>query len=376
MVIKNGNLFTENAEFVKQDIAFSGEKIDAIGENLCGEEVFDATDCYVIPGFVDVHIHGAYGSDFCDNSENDINTIAKYLVSQGVTSFLGTTMAFDEPILSGIFTTANPFFNKVIDGQATLRGVNMEGPFFNKAKKGAQAEKYIVDPEWEMFERLFELSGKNIRLLDIAPELPGALEFIEKASKVCHVSIAHTSANFDQATAGFEAGADHVTHLFNAMPPMAHRDPGVVGAAQDKASYVEIISDGIHLHPAIVRTVFRLFGDDRVCLISDAMRACGMPDGEYSLGGQKVFMNGGKATLEDGTIAGSATVLSECVRRAVSFGVKLESAIKAATINPAKSADLFDVVGSLKEGKQADVVVLDKDLQPKLIVLAGKVQKF
>ncbi|MBR2029092.1 MAG: N-acetylglucosamine-6-phosphate deacetylase [Oscillospiraceae bacterium] len=376
MVIKNGNLFTENAEFVKQDIAFSGEKIDAIGENLCGEEVFDATDCYVIPGFVDIHIHGAYGSDFCDNSENDINTIAKYLVSQGVTSFLGTTMAFDEPILSGIFATANPFFNKVIDGQATLRGVNMEGPFFNKAKKGAQAEKYIVDPDWEMFERLFELSGRNIRLLDIAPELPGAVEFIEKASKLCHVSVAHTSANYDQAIAGFEAGADHVTHLFNAMPPMGHRDPGVVGAAQDKASYVEIISDGIHIHPAIIRTAFRLFGDDRMCLISDAMRACGMPDGEYSLGGQKVFMNNGKATLEGGTIAGSATVLAECVRRAVSFGIRLESAIKAATINPAKSAGLYDVVGSLREGKQADVVVLDKDLQPKLIVLAGKVQKF
>lgn len=376
MVIKNGNLFTENAEFVKQDIAFSGETIENIGENLCADEIFDATDCYVIPGFVDVHIHGAHGSDFCDNSEKDINTIAKYLVSQGVTSFLGTTMAFDEPILSGIFSTAKPFFNKVTDGQATLRGVNMEGPFFNKAKKGAQAEKYIVNPDWDMFSRLYELSGKNIRLLDIAPETEGALDFIEKASKLCHVSIAHTSANFDQATAAFEHGADHVTHLFNAMPPMAHRDPGVVGAAQDKASYVEIISDGVHLHPAIVRTVFRLFGDDRVCLISDAMRACGMPDGEYSLGGQKVFMNGGKATLEDGTIAGSATVLSECVRRAVKFGVKLESAIKAATINPAKSADLYDVVGSLKEGKQADIVVLDKELNPKLIVLAGKVQKF
>lgn len=374
MIIKNGSLFTENAEFVKQDIAFCGDKIEAIGENFCGEEIFDATDCYVIPGFVDVHIHGAYGSDFCDNSENDINTIAKYLVSQGVTSFLGTTMAFDEPILTDIFRTANPFFNKVIDGQATLRGVNMEGPFFNKAKKGAQAEKYIVDPDYGMFERLFEVSGKNIRLLDIAPELPNALEFIEKASKLCHISIAHTSANYDEAVAAFEHGADHVTHLFNAMPPMAHRDPGVVGAAQDRARYVEIISDGVHLHPAVVRTVFRLFGDDRVCLISDAMRACGMPDGEYSLGGQKVFMNGGKATLEDGTIAGSATNVADCVRRAVSFGVKLETAVKAATINPAKSADLYDTVGSLAVGKQADVVVLDKDLNLKLVVLAGKVQ--
>ena len=374
MIIKNGKLFTENAEFAMQDIAFSGEKIDAVGENLCGEDIFDATDCYVIPGFVDIHIHGAAGSDFCDNSEKDINTIAKYLVSQGVTSFLGTTMAFDEPILSGIISTANPLFNKNIDGQATLRGVNMEGPFFNKAKKGAQAEKYIIDPDWKMFHRLFELSGKNIRLLDIAPELPGALEVIEKASKLCHVSIAHTSANYDQAVAGFEHGADHITHLFNGMPPMAHRDPGVVGAAQDKASYVEIICDGIHIHPSIIRAAFRLFGDDRMCLISDAMRACGMPDGEYSLGGQKVFMNNGKATLEGGTIAGSATVLSECVRRAVSFGIELESAIRAATINPAKSAGLYDVVGSLSVGKQADIVVLDKDLNIKLVVLAGKVQ--
>ena len=188
------------------------------------------------------------------------------------------------------------------------------------------------------------------------------------------MSIAHTSANYDQAVAGFEHGADHITHLFNGMPPMAHRDPGVVGAAQDKASYVEIICDGIHIPPSIIRAAFRLFGDDRMCLISDAMRACGMPDGEYSLGGQKVFMNNGKATLEGGTIAGSATVLSECVRRAVSFGIELESAISAATINPAYSAGLFDVVGSLSVGKQADIVVLDKDLNIKLVVLAGKVQ--
>lgn len=375
MIIKNGLLFTEDAKFEKQDISFENGTISQIGQNLSGEEVFDAEGCYVIPGFVDIHIHGAAGSDFCDNSQEDIKAISKYLLSQGVTSFLGTTMAFDEEILSGIFSTAKPFFCQNNDGYATLRGVNMEGPFFNKAKKGAQAEKYIIDPDFDMFTRLNNLTGNNIRILDIAPELDGALDFIEKASKVCRVSIAHTCANYDQAIAAFEKGADHVTHIFNAMPPLNHREPGVVGAAQDKASFVEMISDGIHLHPAVVRTVFNLFGSDRVCLISDAMRACGMPNGEYSLGGQKVFMNDGKATLEDGTIAGSATNVADCMRRAVSFGVKLEDAVKSATMTPAKSADLFDKVGSLTVGKQADIVVLDKDLNLKLVVLAGNIQK-
>ena len=156
-----------------------------------------------------------------------------------------------------------------------LRGINMEGPFFNKAKKGAQAEKYIVDPEIEMFDRLYQLSGDAIKLIDVAPELPGAVPFIERASKKCVVSIAHTTANYDQAKAAFAAGASHVTHLFNAMPPFNHRDPGVVGAASDDAAHVEMISDGIHLHPAVVRSVFRWFGAERVCLISDSMRAAG-----------------------------------------------------------------------------------------------------
>ena len=174
-----------------------------------------------------------------------------------------------------------------------------------------------------MFDRLYELSGDAIKLIDVAPELPGAVPFIERASKKCVVSIAHTTANYDQAKAAFAAGASHVTHLFNAMPPFNHRDPGVVGAASDDAAHVEMISDGIHLHPAVVRSVFRWFGAERVCLISDSMRAAGMPNGVYSLGGQTVYMTDGKATLEDGTIAGSATCLAECFRRAVSFGVPL-----------------------------------------------------
>ena len=228
-----------------------------------------------------------------------------------------------------------------------------------------------MDPEIEMFDRLYELSGGAIKLIDVAPELPGAVPFIERASKKCVVSIAHTTANYDQAKAAFAAGASHVTHLFNAMPPFNHRDPGVVGAASDDAAHVEMISDGIHLHPAVVRSVFRWFGAERVCLISDSMRAAGMPNGVYSLGGQTVYMTDGKATLEDGTIAGSATCLAECFRRAVSFGVPLDAALRAATINPAQAVGLFDELGSITAGKRADVLVLDETLHPEKIFIGG-----
>ena len=339
MILKNGLVFTEDARFVLADVEIADGKIAQVAApgTLDGPDAVDVSGKYVTPGFVDIHIHGSKGSDFCDAGAEHIETMSAYLGGEGVTAFCGTTMAFDEPILTNIFNIAKPYINKE-NGGAVLRGINMEGPFFNKAKKGAQAEKYIVDPEIEMFDRLYELSGGAIKLIDVAPELPGAVPFIERASKKCVVSIAHTTANYDQAKAAFAAGASHVTHLFNAMPPFNHRDPGVVGAASDDAAHVEMISDGIHLHPAVVRSVFRWFGAERVCLISDSMRAAGMPNGVYSLGGQTVYMTDGKATLEDGTIAGSATCLAECFRRAVSFGVPLDAALRAATINPPASA--------------------------------------
>lgn len=372
MIIKNGHIFTDQGRFMQADIKLEGDRIVEIAPagTLEGDEVIDATGKYVTPGFVDIHIHGAAGSDFCDATTEDVVKISRYEGSQGVTTFLGTTMAFDEEILTNVFEAAKPRFYQDGEG-AVLRGVNMEGPFFNKAKKGAQAEEYIIDPDKDMFDRLFEVSGGNIRLVDVAPELNGAEDFIAHASKKCVVSLAHTCATYEEAKAGFAAGATHTTHLFNAMPAFTHRAPGVVGAASDDAAHVEMISDGIHLHPAVVRSVFNWFGKDRVCLISDSMRACGMPNGEYSLGGQKVFMKDGLATLEDGTIAGSATCLAECFRRAVSFGVPVEKALKAATINPAQAVGLFDELGSITEGKRADVLVLDETLHPEHIFIGG-----
>lgn len=376
MIIKNGQVFNSNGRFIPADVELAGDRIVKVAPagTLHGDEELDAAGKYVTPGFVDIHIHGAAGSDFCDGmdgSDKYVRAMQKYLGSQGVTSFLGTTMAFSEEILDRIFDTARPIFGQEGYG-AVLRGVNMEGPFFNKAKKGAQAEEYIIDPDWEMFQRLWERSGHNIRLVDVAPELPGALEFAQKASKLCTVSVAHTCATYEEATAAFANGFTHTTHLFNAMPAFTHRAPGVVGAASDFAEHIEMICDGIHLNPAVVRAVFNMFGPDRVCIISDAMQACGMPNGEYSLGGQKVFMTDGLATLADGTIAGSATCQAEGFRRAVKFGVPLESALKAATINPAKAAGLYDEVGSIAVGKRADVLVLGADLHPEHIFIGGK----
>lgn len=376
MIIKNGQVFNSNGRFIPADVELAGDRIVKVAPagTLHGDEELDAAGKYVTPGFVDIHIHGAAGSDFCDGmdgSDKYVRAMQKYLGSQGVTSFLGTTMAFSEEILDRIFDTARPIFGQEGYG-SVLRGVNMEGPFFNKAKKGAQAEEYIIDPDWEMFQRLWERSGHNIRLVDVAPELPGALEFAQKASKLCTVSIAHTCATYEEATAAFANGFTHTTHLFNAMPAFTHRAPGVVGAASDFAEHIEMICDGIHLNPSVVRAVFNMFGPDRVCIISDAMQACGMPNGEYSLGGQKVFMTDGLATLADGTIAGSATCQAEGFRRAVKFGVPLESALKAATINPAKAAGLFDEVGSIAVGKRADVLVLGVDLHPEHIFIGGK----
>lgn len=375
MILQNGSVFTALGRFMPADVRIEGGRIAEVAPagSLAGGEVLDAAGKYVTPGFVDIHIHGAAGEDFCDSVDGDakhVKAMQKYLGSQGVTSFLGTTMAFSEEILSGIFNTIRPLLGAEGEG-AVLRGVNMEGPFFNKSKKGAQAEKYIIDPDWEMFQRLFEASGRSIRLLDVAPELPGAVEFIQKASKLCTVSIAHTTATYEQAKEAFAHGATHTTHLFNAMPAFTHRAPGVVGAAADDAAHVEMICDGIHLHPAVVRAVFALFGAERVCLISDSMRACGMPNGVYTLGGQTVYMTDGRATLEDGTIAGSATCLAECFRRAVKFGVPLESALRAATINPAKAAGLFDELGSVTAGKRADLLVLGRGLVPEAIFIGG-----
>ncbi|NCB63769.1 MAG: N-acetylglucosamine-6-phosphate deacetylase [Clostridia bacterium] len=372
MRITNGTALYPDGSLRPADLSVEGGRIAALTAPAGHHGDFDASDCYVTPGLVDIHVHGVMGDDTCDGTPNALDTMRAYLGAQGVTSFLGTTMALSETILAPVLSTIRDKVGKE-GGGAVLRGVNLEGPFFNIEKKGAQNPDYIRDPDWDMFLRLWELSGHSIRLLDVAPELPGALPFIEKAAQLCTVSVAHTCADYSEAEAAFQHGASHVTHLFNAMPPFSHRAPGVVGAAAEYAKHAELIADGVHLHPSVIRNAFRWFGRERICLISDSMRACGMPDGEYDLGGQQVSVRSGRATLADGTIAGSSTNLAECMRRAVSFGIPAGDAFMAATANPAQAVGLSGELGFLKPGYRGDVVVWDKlTLQPRLILVGGK----
>jgi N-acetylglucosamine-6-phosphate deacetylase len=362
MIIKNAKVFLPDCSFKECDVVFS-KIIEAVGTSE-QEDGLDAHGCYLVPGFIDIHTHGAMGSDTCDASVSALSAMSGFYASKGVTSFCATTMTYDEGTLTNIMQTVRNFCANSNEKSTGARcvGINMEGPFINKIKKGAQSDKNIIDPDIGMFNRLFYLSGELIKLVDIAPECDKDYAFIKAASRICKVSFAHTNANYDTAKRGFESGASHVTHLFNAMTPFHQFDPGVIGAASDCGAYVEVICDGIHLHPSVVRNIFRMFESDKICLISDSMRCSGMKDGEYELGGQPVIVKNGKATLLDGTIAGSSINLNVAVKNIVAFGIPLEKAIASATINPARSIGLETEIGAIEKGKKADLVLLDKEL--------------
>lgn len=370
MILKNGNVFHESGKFDRKDLYIKEGKIADFAD--CNSEI-DVDGCYVIPGFTDIHFHGCVGYDFCDGTEKAIQKIADYELKNGITTICPASMTLSKDALMHIFETAKNYHS---DTGSKLVGINMEGPFLSMEKKGAQNPKHLSTPDVEMFHKLQEAAGGLIKLVDIAPEADGAMNFIETVCKDVTVSIAHTAADYDTAKEAFDKGARQVTHLYNGMKPFHHRDPGVIGASCDNRHVmVELITDGIHIHPATVRTTFKMFGDDRIILISDSMMACGLSDGQYSLGGLDVTVKGNKATLtEEGNIAGSVTNLMDCVRCAVcKMDIPLESAIKCAAVNPAKAIGIYDRFGSLDAGKVANVVVLDKGLQIKHIIREGKI---
>jgi len=373
MIIRNGLVFGADCVFSKADLAFENGIITSItpAGSMSGDGI-DAGGAYVLPGFVDIHTHGCVNSDFCDADCAGLEKMLAYYGGHGVTSVVSATMSYGEDVLSGVIHAAVPYFGRKGYG-AVLRGVNMEGPFINPGKYGAQKPDNIIAPDIGMFDRLYAVSNGNIRLLNIAPELPGSLELICHAAKRCVVSLAHTNADYDTAVAAFHAGASHLTHMFNAMPPFHHRAPGVIGAAFDHAAFVEIISDGVHLHPSVVRAVFRMFGASRICLVSDSVRGAGMPDGRYDLGGQAIIVKNGRSNLAfGGAIAGSALNLPDCVRNAVKFGIRLEDAVRAASQNPARAVFIDSVTGSLEPGKSADIQIWDADLSTIAVFANGE----
>lgn len=376
MEIKDVLVYTEQHEFVKGDISFEDgiiKEVSALKNNGAEADADDAL--YAIPGLVDIHFHGCMGADLCDAEPDTIKTLAEYEAGQGVTTICPATMTMSLPELHKIMANIGSYTGEGVQG-AQLAGINMEGPFISPANKGAQAAENIIPCDVNLFRELNGKSGGRIRLVDIAPEEPGAIEFINAVRDEVSVSLAHTVADYDAAMAAFQAGANHVTHLFNAMLPFHHRKPGVQGAAADAGAYVELICDGVHIHPAMVRAVFKLFGSDRVCLISDSMRAAGLADGDYTLGGQAVKVKGSLATLADGTIAGSVTNLMLCLKNAVhNMQIPLEAAVRSASETPARSIGIFDSCGSLSVGKRADIVLLDKELNVRQVFVGGEAIK-
>lgn len=368
MLLIHANYLDEEFHVVQGDIEIQDGKILRVGKNLPRKEEDLAVDCEegytVVPGFVDVHIHGCAGADTCDGTREAIETMSKFLLQHGVTSFCPTTMTTGKEVIERALLAAKDVMDHPVEDGARVVGVNMEGPFIAKERKGAQKEEDILSPDWELFRYFYDLSGGIVRLVDVATEQPGGYEFVEKAKELCTVSIAHTTADYDQAKMAFDKGVTHATHLFNAMNGLHHRRPGVVGAVfDDDRVRGELICDGFHIHPAVLRTAFRVLGD-RAVIVSDSMRANGMAEGEeFDLGGQMVTVRGGKATLADGTIAGSVTNLHQEIKNLVSFGIPMPQAVKSATLIPAKAIGLDGEIGSIAPGKRADLVVLDKDLE-------------
>lgn len=370
MRYENGWIFADG-RFVRGGFSVENGRFAHVLEDVPGPAE-DLDGALVIPGLVDIHVHGCAGADFSDGDYEGLVRMARHLARRGVTSFAPASMTLPYDALDKAFHAAARLRREGLADGARLMGIQMEGPFLSREKRGSQNPAYLRLPDWDRFLRLYDAAEGLLRIVDVAPELPGAVEFTRRASEKCRVSVAHTAAGYDQAAAVFDAGATHLTHLFNAMSGIHHRHPGPIGAASERENVTaELICDGIHVHPSAVRMAFRLF-PGRICLISDALRCCGMADGSYSLGGQEILLSGGVARLTGGAIAGSAADLYQCMRRAVSFGIPREQAVWAATALPARVIGRESETGAIADGRAADFVICGGELEPEAVYLGGK----
>lgn len=371
--IVNGKIILPNSIVEGRALLFD-EKIIGLSETVPeGAEIIDAKGRYVAPGLMDIHIHGYLGEDTSDGSVEGIRKMAEGVVKNGVTAWLPTTMIVSYDDLRRAFNAVRTLMDKKNNPKgAQIMGVHAEGPFINPSKKGAQAVEYIRPADAPF---LIENSDV-IRIVTLAPEMPGALDCIREVTEKTSilVSMGHTAANFETAKAGIEAGVRHATHLFNAMTPLNHRDPGVVGAAlaDDRVS-TELIADTFHISPDLFGLVAKVKGDNLI-LITDCTRAGGLEDGEYTLGGQPIFVKGIECRLADGTIAGSVLKLNNAVRNMREHtSLPLEQIVRMASINAARCIGLDKTKGSLEAGKDADIILADESFAVSETIIAGEI---
>ena len=372
-----GLLYTEEFRFEAGILTIADDRIASVERCKYEDLTQEEKGQYILPGLVDIHLHGCAGHDFCDGTAEAMSAMASYELTHGITSFCPATMTLSEETVTNICSVCSSAVKTVSIREGfplgdVLRGIYLEGPFISMKKRGAQNPEYIRKPNIEMLMKLQNAAKGLIRIVAIAPEEEGAMECIRDGKEDFCFSIAHTCADYDTASEAIKAGVSHVTHLYNALPPFLHREPGVVGAAAEESHVTaELICDGYHIHPTVVRNTFRLFGAERIVLVSDSMMAAGMDDGEYTLGGLAVYVKGGIATLGDGTLAGSAKNLFECMRTAIRMGVKAEEAVRAATYNPAVVIGMDKEYGSLAAAKKADILITDQELNLREVIKSG-----
>ena len=374
MFYKNARIFGADFQFHMGAFEVANGRFGAVLPEQVPADAIDLQGQTVLPGLIDIHSHGNSGADFSDGDYEGLKRMAAYYAKCGVTSFAPASMTLPYEQLERAFDTARKLVEEQIPGLSVLRGIQMEGPYFSYNKRGAQNADYLKEPDFEGFKALYDRCGGLVRIVDVAPELPGAQEFIQKTKKYCTVSVAHTDADYNAAKMAFDTGATHLTHLYNAMPGIHHRKPGVIPAAvENPAVRAEIICDLQHIHPAAVRLAFSMFGGERMILVSDSGRCCGMPDGsKFELGGQDAWLRDGVARLADGTIACSAANLYDCMVNAVSIGVGEENAVRAATYNPACAIGAESTVGSIAPGQIADFLVCSEDYKSRRVFLGGQ----
>ena len=377
IIIKNGNVFCPDGVFRKKDVLIGEKSIIAVEDVIAGNsaDTLDACGLYVMPGLIDIHTHGAYGHDMMGSGYDKLSSMSMFYASKGVTSFLGTTMTSPVVKVTEAIENMRLAIKEGLPG-ARMIGIHLEGPFINRKFKGAHPEEYIIHPSIELLERFIEKSEGNIRMVTLAPEMEGTgaiIEYFKKRNLV--FSAGHSGLNYSEALKAFNSGVTHITHLFNGMSGLHHREPGLVGAALDNDDIsVELIADGIHVHPSVIRMAVRIKTSRSAVLITDSNMAAGLADGEYVLGDQKIILRNREARLENGALAGSVLTMIDALKNMFfNFGIPLEDAVKMATATPARIIRIDDKKGTVLPGKDADIVLADENLNVKMTMVEGKV---